>query len=193
MHPAWVSELFSQLAFKAGLPPIRLHDLRHCAATLAYAAGADTKMVSSMLRHSSTNLTENTYTTVLPELAHEAAEATAAIVPRGVSQTGGLPSVSQGGASDAADSGGEVTPLVKALESGRAPGARTRNLRIKSGRSIFGTLRLRPWVSCRRPGRLLGAIRTCSGSCFTGPPPFSTHSTLIERPVPHSAISHVPR
>jgi integrase len=83
--------LFSQLAYKAGLPPIRLHDLRHCAATLAYAAGADTKMVSTMLRHSSTNRTENTYTTVLPELAHAAAEASAAIVPRTVSRTGGLP------------------------------------------------------------------------------------------------------
>ncbi|MEV0626352.1 tyrosine-type recombinase/integrase [Nonomuraea wenchangensis] len=69
-------------ARKAGLPPIRLHDLRHCAATLAYAAGADTKMVSTMLRHSSTNLPENTYTTVLPEPAHAAAEASVAIVPR---------------------------------------------------------------------------------------------------------------
>ncbi|GAA1745134.1 site-specific integrase [Nonomuraea bangladeshensis] len=85
LHPAWVSELFSQLAYEAGLPPIRLHDLRHCAATLAYAAGADTKVVSTMLRHSSTNFTENTYTTVLPELAHAAAEASVAIVPRAVS------------------------------------------------------------------------------------------------------------
>ncbi|MGW2147185.1 site-specific integrase [Nonomuraea bangladeshensis] len=85
LHPAWVSELFSQLAYEAGLPPIRLHDLRRCAATLAYAAGADTKMMSTMLRHSSTNFTENTYTTVLPELAHAAAEASVAIVPRAVS------------------------------------------------------------------------------------------------------------
>ncbi|MEV0169008.1 tyrosine-type recombinase/integrase [Nonomuraea fuscirosea] len=84
-----------RVVLTAGLPPIRLHDLRHGAATLAYAAGADTKMVSTMLRHSSTNLTENTYTTVLPELAHAAAEASAAIVPRAVSQTDGLPSVSQ--------------------------------------------------------------------------------------------------
>jgi hypothetical protein len=138
LRPAWVSELFSQLAYEAGLPPIRLHDLRHCAATLTYAASADTKMVSTMLRHSSTNLTENTYTTVLPELAHAAAEASVAIVPRAVSRTGGLPSVSQEGAGDPADSGGEVKSLVRRVKSGRAPGARTRNLRIKrssSGRS----------------------------------------------------------
>lgn len=117
LHPAWVSELFSQLAFKAGLPPIRLHDLRHCAATLAYAAGADTKMVSTMLRHSSTNLTENTYTTVLPELAHDAAEASAALVPRALkavgSETPGLPTVSHATSGDATDSGGVVKPLVR--------------------------------------------------------------------------------
>ncbi|MFI7707628.1 tyrosine-type recombinase/integrase [Nonomuraea sp. NPDC049480] len=117
LHPAWVSELFSQLAFKAGLPPIRLHDLRHCAATLAYAAGADTKMVSTMLRHSSTNLTENTYTTVLPELAHSAAEASAALVPRALkvagSETPGLPTVSHGDSGDTADSSGVVKPLVR--------------------------------------------------------------------------------
>ncbi|MCF6472372.1 hypothetical protein FAF44_28845 [Nonomuraea sp. MG754425] len=114
------------------MPPIRLHDLRHCAATLAYAAGADTKMVSSMLHHSSTNLTENTYTTVLPELAHAAAEASVAIVPRAVSRTGGLPSVSQEEPGDPADSGREIKALVGKVKSGRAPGARTRNLRIKS-------------------------------------------------------------
>ncbi|MEQ4722433.1 tyrosine-type recombinase/integrase [Nonomuraea sp. B19D2] len=116
LHPAWVSELFSILAFKADLPPIRLHDLRHCAATLLYAAGSDTKMVAAMLRHSTTRLADDVYTTVLPELAHEAAEASAALVPRGASKTGGLPSVSQEVTGGATDSGGEVTPLVRGGE-----------------------------------------------------------------------------
>ncbi|MEV4896522.1 site-specific integrase [Nonomuraea sp. NPDC055795] len=95
LHPAWVTALFTKLAYKAGLPPIRLHDLRHCAATPAYAAGADTKMVATMLRHTSTKLAEDTYTTVLLELGHKAAEASAALVPRttqpGESQTPGPP------------------------------------------------------------------------------------------------------
>jgi integrase len=64
------------------LPPIRLHDLRHGAATLALAAGTDIKVISAMLRHSSIKITADTYTSVLPELAREAAEATARIVPR---------------------------------------------------------------------------------------------------------------
>lgn len=117
LHPGWVSELFSQLAFQAGVPPIRLHDLRHCAATLAYAAGGDTKKVSAMLRHSSTSITENTYTSVLPELAHEMAEASAALVPRaaagGASRTAGLPSVSPESGGGPTDSGSVVKPLVR--------------------------------------------------------------------------------
>jgi integrase len=90
------TEHFERLTFAAGLPPIRLHDLRHGAATLSLAAGNDMKTTSAMLRHSSVSITADLYTTVLPE----AAEASAVLVPRAVvvgeaSETGGLPSVSQ--------------------------------------------------------------------------------------------------
>src|SRR5690606_6191027 len=100
LKPDWVSEHFERLAFAAGVPPIRLHDLRHGAATLSLAAGNDMKTTSSMLRHSSLSITSDIYTSVLPEMARAAAEASAALVPRktsgeGVSATGGLPSVSQ--------------------------------------------------------------------------------------------------
>ncbi len=82
LHPADVTARFQELARQAGLPPIRLHDLRHGAATLALAAGADMKVVQHMLRHSSITVTMDTYTTVLPEVALAAAEATAKIIPR---------------------------------------------------------------------------------------------------------------
>ena len=62
------------------LPPVRLHDLRHLAATLALAGGAEMKVVSAMLRHSSTQITADTYTSVLPEIAIQAAEAAAQLV-----------------------------------------------------------------------------------------------------------------
>jgi integrase len=84
VHPADVTDHFQDLARQAGLPPIRLHDLRHGAATLALAAGVDMKTVQAMLRHSSITITADTYTSVLPELARGAAEKTAAIVPRRV-------------------------------------------------------------------------------------------------------------
>ena len=82
VHPADVTDHFQHLARQAGLPPIRLHDLRHGTATLALAAGVDMKTVQAMLRHSSITITADTYTSVLPELATAAAEKTAAIVPR---------------------------------------------------------------------------------------------------------------
>jgi integrase len=82
LHPADVTDHFHDLAAEAGLPPIRLHDLRHGAATLGLAAGVDMKVISGQLRHSNPHFTAATYAHILPELAHSAAEATAAMVPR---------------------------------------------------------------------------------------------------------------
>ncbi|GAA3752955.1 hypothetical protein GCM10022225_42070 [Plantactinospora mayteni] len=65
---------------RAGLPPIRLHDLRHGAATLACAAGADLKAVQDQLGHATIMMTADTYTSVLPESQRAAAEATARLV-----------------------------------------------------------------------------------------------------------------
>ncbi len=72
-----LTRLFQGLVAEYGLPPIRLHDLRHGAATLALAAGVELKVVQDMLGHSSIVLTADTYTSVLPEVAHRAAEKTA--------------------------------------------------------------------------------------------------------------------
>lgn len=82
VEPTWLSDYFDRLVRRVGLPPIRLHDLRHGAATMALRAGADKKVVQELLGHSSYSLTADTYTSVLPELAMEAAEATARLVPR---------------------------------------------------------------------------------------------------------------
>jgi integrase len=80
LHPALVTDQFEQLAYLAGLPPIRLHDLRHFAATLHLAAGVDIKIVQDLLGHSSRAITSDTYTTVLPDVARAAAEAAAALI-----------------------------------------------------------------------------------------------------------------
>jgi integrase len=87
--PEHVSRHFEKLVRRAGLPPVRLHDLRHGAATLALASGANLKVVSEMLGHSSIGITANTYTSVLPELAREAAEAAVRLVPRASSRPRG--------------------------------------------------------------------------------------------------------
>ncbi|MEU6089080.1 site-specific integrase [Streptomyces sp. NPDC047085] len=82
LHPANVTRRFVELYEEVGLPPVRLHDLRHGAATLAHAAGADLKDIQEMLGHSSITITADTYTSLLPEADLAIAEAAARLVPR---------------------------------------------------------------------------------------------------------------
>lgn len=48
-----------------------VHDLRHAAATLAIAAGADVKLVQQMLGHKDANETLNTYAHLWPSKVGE--------------------------------------------------------------------------------------------------------------------------
>ncbi|TNC28020.1 tyrosine-type recombinase/integrase [Amycolatopsis alkalitolerans] len=80
LSPGYLTHTFRRLTAQAGLPPIRLHDLRHGAASLSLAAGNDLKAVQDMLGHASIVLTADTYTTVLPSLARQAAENTLRLV-----------------------------------------------------------------------------------------------------------------
>ncbi|MFI6738931.1 site-specific integrase [Nonomuraea sp. NPDC050451] len=80
LHPQHVTDRFYWLCYEAGLPPIRLHDLRHGAATAMLAAGVDIKIVQETLGHTSSAFTRDTYTSVYPEAAAAAAEATAALL-----------------------------------------------------------------------------------------------------------------
>jgi integrase len=80
LAPDRLARHFAVLVRQSGLPPIRLHDLRHGAASLALAAGTDLKVVSAMLGHASIQLTADTYTSVLPDTARAVAENTAALL-----------------------------------------------------------------------------------------------------------------
>ncbi|MFG1611091.1 tyrosine recombinase XerC [Actinoplanes sp. NPDC049265] len=79
-HPNYLTHRLRFLINLAGLPPVRLHDLRHGAATLAHAAGVDLKAIQDQLGHASIVLTADTYTSVLPATHHRAAEATARLI-----------------------------------------------------------------------------------------------------------------
>ncbi|OIJ97742.1 hypothetical protein BIV25_13110 [Streptomyces sp. MUSC 14] len=81
-HPEYLSQVFDRLIEKLNLPPIRFHDLRHCAATLSLAAGIHMKKIQALLGHSSYALTADTYTSVLPQFEKAEAEAPVALVPR---------------------------------------------------------------------------------------------------------------
>ncbi|MGR6919849.1 site-specific integrase [[Actinomadura] parvosata] len=80
LHPQHVSDHFHRLAYETGLPPVRLHDLRHGAASLMLAAGVDLKVVQETLGHVSSTFTRDTYTSVYPEVARAATESTAALI-----------------------------------------------------------------------------------------------------------------
>ena len=79
-QPNYATTRFRTLTGRAGLPPVRLHDLRHGAASLAHEAGADLKTVQDLLGHSSIVVTADTYTSVLPDVQRRCADATAALV-----------------------------------------------------------------------------------------------------------------
>ncbi len=74
LDPDTVSHAFAKLIRKAGLPHIRLHDLRHSHATLMLKAGIHPKIVSERLGHSSIAITLDIYSHVLPGLQEAAAE-----------------------------------------------------------------------------------------------------------------------
>ncbi len=74
LHPGKISKHFNRLVEFSDLPPVRLHDLRHVAATIHLAAGVQMKVVQEMLGHSSDRVTSKFYTSVLPQLAKAAAE-----------------------------------------------------------------------------------------------------------------------
>ncbi len=80
VQPEYLTHRFNTLVKEFDLPPIRLRDLRHGAATLALASRTDLKVIQQMLGHSSIVTTADTYTSVLPETAHRAAQATADMV-----------------------------------------------------------------------------------------------------------------
>jgi integrase len=85
IHADYLAKHFRSILDLAGVPRIRLYDLRHSAATIALAAGVSAKVVSEQLGHTSTAFTLDTYAHVLPHMQDEAAARVEAMLFR---QTG---------------------------------------------------------------------------------------------------------
>lgn len=73
VRPDTISVTFPRLVKKAGLPPIRFHDLRHTHATMMLRQGEHPKVVSERLGHSSIAITIDKYSHVLKGMQGEAA------------------------------------------------------------------------------------------------------------------------
>ena len=67
---------------KAGLPLMRLYDLRHSGATLALVAGVPPKVVSEQMGHASAAFTLDIYSHVLPHMQEEAAAKVEAVLTK---------------------------------------------------------------------------------------------------------------
>jgi len=80
LRPEYATRHFQALVEEAGLPAIRLHDLRHTNASLALLAGVEMKVVSERLGHSQISVTADLYTHVNRGLGRDAADRIAKVL-----------------------------------------------------------------------------------------------------------------
>ncbi|HCU94543.1 MAG TPA: hypothetical protein DHU96_18225, partial [Actinobacteria bacterium] len=139
LHPAAVTDAFELIAYLAGLPPIRLHDLRHGAAT-SFAAGHDMKVVQDTLGLSSITIAADTYTSVLPQLARQSPKTSprSSGRPRPRPEHATRPQEAGTGApgQKRADPGspGAVTAAMSAVPDGRGQARRAAGARVLTSR-----------------------------------------------------------
>ena len=70
-----MSRTYSADLFRAGIPQVRFHDLRHTAATLLLSENVHPKVVQETLGHSTIAVTLDMYSHVSPDIQAEAAAA----------------------------------------------------------------------------------------------------------------------
>jgi integrase len=74
LDPTGISHKLKRALKRAGLPAIRVHDLRHTAASLHLARGENPKVVQELLGHSTITITLDTYSHVTPGIHAAAAK-----------------------------------------------------------------------------------------------------------------------
>ncbi|HEV3150677.1 MAG TPA: tyrosine-type recombinase/integrase, partial [Acidobacteriaceae bacterium] len=82
-HPDTASGTFQELLTLAGLPHVRLHDLRHSCATALLTEGTHPKLVQEQLGHSRYQTTMDKYSHLVPSLRNEVADTMESVVAKG--------------------------------------------------------------------------------------------------------------
>jgi integrase len=118
LHPENIANWFEQHTRAAGLPRIRLHDVRHSYATAALKAGISAKVISERLGHASVAFTLQTYSHVIPGMDRDAA-ATVADLILGGTQKGSGAVVPDPSANKAANNGPQSDPSMKEVKDER--------------------------------------------------------------------------
>lgn len=87
VHPDNLDRDFTRLVKRAGVKPIRIHDVRHSYATLAIALGNPVKVVSESMGHADISTTLRTYAHVVPAQRVQLAESIGAALFNDESQS----------------------------------------------------------------------------------------------------------
>jgi integrase len=98
LRPERVLRHFYALTEAADLPRIRVHDLRHLAATIMITTGVPLAMVSKTLRHSTLSTTVDIYGHLTRQAAQDAVDATATALDNAERKTKQAPSARRSGA-----------------------------------------------------------------------------------------------
>jgi integrase len=84
LDPALVTRTFQRLRRGNGheeeLPPLSFHGLRHCAASLMLASGADIAVVSKLMGHASISITSDVYGHLVGTIAQQAVDGAANLI-----------------------------------------------------------------------------------------------------------------
>jgi integrase len=80
LNPQTVLRRFHRLATAAGLPPCRLHSIRHAHATALLEAGVPIEVVSKRMRHADISTTLALYAHKTRKLDREVAEKAASLL-----------------------------------------------------------------------------------------------------------------
>ncbi len=82
LNPSTVTHSFSKVAVSAGMPHLRLHDLRHIHATMLLKAGTHPRIVQERLGHSTIATTLDIYSHTVPGMQKAAAERLDTVLPK---------------------------------------------------------------------------------------------------------------
>jgi integrase len=118
LHPENIAHWFEQHTRAAGLPRIRLHDVRHSYATAALKAGISAKVISERLGHASVAFTLQTYGHVIPGMDRDAAATVAELILTST-QKGSGTVVPDPSANKTANNGPQSRPPVKEVKGER--------------------------------------------------------------------------
>jgi len=132
LRPEYATRRFVALSQAAGLRQVRLHDLRHGAASLMLAAGVPMAIVSKMLRHSSIGITVDTYGHLSEDTARVASDAMAAALEQAFETAAAAGRDHTATTTAAREPTGVGQWTERAGQRGGPRGDRTHNPRIKS-------------------------------------------------------------